>query len=529
MPEPIRMSSRSNPWVYLIGVPVGLSIGTLIACDFLISNYLHLEIGNLYILRRIPVPTIGPGPSFDFRVEEVPYLFSGTIIFLLIGLGILCSQFEQIWRQRFKFLIAFLVVGYQTKALIKLGGIDLGDVSVLLFLTIWLLHLLINEDRGFAISPTFFLVFTLFGATLFSAVNGRLPSLIWWRLEVKFLVLFVLLSYYLRDRETFRYFIKALIVMTTVSSVIGIIQEFLYLEMGMVFVGFVAKRDLKLMLEQTSLGPFLRVPAFFGTIQSFAITLAVVSTIVWYLILSPGLRVIQRRSLLYLSFSLLMVNLILTFSKGGLLGFLVASVLVLYLKKPSHALQITTAFASIMLIGMIGALLKPVLFWKTVDKVRAELSYGEVKLRAELLQLSLTESMRRHPWIGVGLGRGGKYTHNYFNWTAHNAFGVALAEVGLVGFLLYSLVFVVILSRLILSIILARDDETRAMGKFLLAGFVALLIHLQADPFFQLEFARLYWGMVEGFAAAALREHHVLPAAPVRAVVPWTFEERRSV
>jgi hypothetical protein len=527
-----RVSVQPSRWPQLVGVLLGLSIGSLITFDFLISNYLHLQIQHLHVLRRLPVPTLGPGPSLHHSVHEVPYVLSGVTIFFIIAMGIFFMNVEAIWRRKFKVLLTLVIVSYQTKALLSAGRLDISDVVLLMFLAVWVLHIFMNDDEELAFSPAFFLLLGFYGAMALSAVNGKFPSLVRLTLLGKNLIVFVLLAYYLRNREMFRYFIKVLVVMTAVSSVIGIVQEVLYLRYGILLVGHtnVENRHSFLFLEETSLGTFLRVPGFLGVLpQAYGNTLAVVSTIVFYLILSPELKVFNHRMLLYPIFLLVVTNLILTFSKGVLLGFMSATVLALYLRKPAFFIQISAAFAAILLIGAILAMLKPSILRKAMDRVEAEFSYKEGKIRAELGRLSLAETMRRHQFIGVGVELGKKYTHHYFGWPAHNAFILVLAENGLVGFLLYSALLALILVRLISTLLVVKDDESRSIAKFLLAGFAAIIIHLQFDPFQHLQFIWIYLAAMDGFAGACLRGHHLLPAASAGVLPPWVSRGQRSL
>jgi hypothetical protein len=42
------------------------------------------------------------------------------------------------------------------------------------------------------------------------------------------------------------------------------------------------------------------------------------------------------------------------------------------------------------------------------------------------------------------------------------------------------------------------------MAKMFLAGFIAFTLFYQAEPFFQMSFTWIYWGMMEGLAGATL-------------------------
>jgi len=125
----------------------------------------------------------------------------------------------------------------------------------MVLLAVWLPNVLMHERESVVLSPIFFLVLALTGTMLLSCVNGRLLSLrILAMQQTKTLMAFVLLGLLLQTWPLFRHFLRSLVVVTALSAAIGILQEILFMATGMLFVGSVESRTIRLLLEPTSFG-----------------------------------------------------------------------------------------------------------------------------------------------------------------------------------------------------------------------------------------------------------------------------------
>jgi len=80
----------------------------------------------------------------------------------------------------------------------------------------------------------------------------------------------------------------------------------------------------------------------------------VITTITFFLILAPEVRLFQRRRTLYVCLALMLPALALTFSKAAMAGFLVGSIASLYLRWPARSLQISGALTLAALLTILA-------------------------------------------------------------------------------------------------------------------------------------------------------------------------------
>ncbi|HEC84644.1 MAG TPA: O-antigen ligase domain-containing protein [Thioploca sp.] len=191
-------------------------------------------------------------------------------------------------------------------------------------------------------------------------------------------------------------------------------------------------------------------------------------------------------------FSLGVVNLVLTVSRGGYLALAVTLLLigVIYFKKLFIVRNIV-----IIVIGTV------VLFWVvlqtlgtggelfTLDKFQEHVtnafygaSYDE---RIETFDQAFI-AWREYPIIGVGIGGFGPYVarHPYYiphdGWRiVNNEFIEILAENGIIGLLLFMSVLFVLIVRSIKAIMVARDNYLRAIMVALLGVCLGIIIQYQ--------------------------------------------------
>jgi O-antigen ligase len=198
-----------------------------------------------------------------------------------------------------------------------------------------------------------------------------------------------------------------------------------------------------------------------------------------------------RNSYLFVLIILLGLNLVLTVSRGGYLGFaVVLAVLGIYYfrriftSKKILILLISAlaiAFIAVKLLGFGDAVNLEVFRGHVVNAFYGA-AYSE---RVETLQIAM-RGFSDHPWIGVGVGGFGPYAsvHPYVEpgdgWNIVNNEPVELlSEVGILGLLSFTIMFVVVLMRSIKVIKIAKDAYLKTLMIGLLAVFVGIFTQYQ--------------------------------------------------
>lgn len=132
----------------------------------------------------------------------------------------------------------------------------------------------------------------------------------------------------------------------------------------------------------------------------------------------------------------LAVGVLLTFSRGGFLGLIALSVVLL--RKLGRGRQIKTTLAAAFICGILlvvtpggyGGRLA------TIFNIEQDQT-GSAQERRKLMELAATIAIRR-PIIGIGMGNFHIYSHRELN--AHNAYLEIAAELGMAGLLAYLIV-----------------------------------------------------------------------------------------
>ncbi len=86
--------------------------------------------------------------------------------------------------------------------------------------------------------------------------------------------------------------------------------------------------------------------------------------------------------------------------------------------------------------------------------------------------------LSRHPLIGTGLAKASRYTANVHNWPVHNGFILAFVTAGIVGFTIFCLGFIYIISSLI-AIFREKDLIFKTLGLGMLGAMCSYLFAIQ--------------------------------------------------
>ena len=375
----------------------------------------------------------------------------------------------------------------------RLGAYEFGDTTIratqiLLVITglVWFLRLVWNRSYSFVRNPlliplSLFLVVAL--ASLTNTLNmGRSVTVFMYIIFTASLA-FVIPNLVITKKQLQKVVIVLLVSFVLVSG-FGLFQ----------FLGDMTGlpqevTGLREMYTNDILG-FTRIQSTAYEPLYFANYLLIPIAILFALFLA-GKNVIRSGWTIAL-FSLGVVNLVLTVSRGGYLA-LAATILlvgVIYFKK-----LFTVRNVAIIIIGAV------VLFWVvlqtlgtggelfTLEKFQEHVSnafYGaSYDERIETFDQAFT-AWREHPVIGIGVGGFGPYVsqHPYYipkeGWKiVNNEFIEILAENGIIGLFLFVGVLFVLIVRSIKAIMVARDNYLRAIMVALLGVCFGVIVQYQ--------------------------------------------------
>ena len=204
-----------------------------------------------------------------------------------------------------------------------------------------------------------------------------------------------------------------------------------------------------------------------------------------------GKSKIIRYSYLIFLMIFLGLNLVLTVSRGGYLGFgaILAVLGIYYFKRIFTSKRtpillivvIIIAYVAIQFLGL-GDTVNLEIFREHVVNVFYGASYSE---RVETLQIAMN-GFYQHPWIGVGVGGFGPFAsvHPYIQptdgWNIVNNESVELlAEVGILGLLSFFVLVGILIFRSIKAIQITKDSYLRAIMIGFLAVFVGISVQYQ--------------------------------------------------
>jgi hypothetical protein len=469
---------------------IGLFIGLLMASENHIIKILASFTPDVHSLRLFPF--------------EVPLIICllGTVIFVFV-LNINRINMLLI-EKREKVFIILLMAGLHTSGLLP-GKMDTSDLLFGAFTVWWLVNAFVNKSYRIVSGPLNFLNLALFTCAILSMINGGLSVLFRMLPMIKAMVICFFIIDIIRKKEWVVFFIKTLLVVTTISAITGIVQEIIFLLNGTIAFS-VDPKLLKFLFEPTPFGTFLRVPAYTG-MHLFLANYIVISLLLGlnaFLYLRD--RLTQREKLfLKVAMMIMSVALILTFSKTNMLGLTTGFTLSILIKWPQKVIH----FSMILLLVVVGSYYVPGLWDKVYNHIVSDIEIGgDIGLRVQLMRRGVEGFLYRYPLLGAGVGRGTEYTQDAFGWGTHNAFILAADDVGIFGFFVFLSLFVYAFIRIITTIPVTKNLDEKTILKALLAGFIAYTVNIQFQPDFLSYYTWIFLGLMEG-ATGLFRKMHL--------------------
>ena len=314
------LSRQKFPFITLF---IGIFLGLFVVLDPFITNIIVCKI-------ELTIPILNKN---IFKLY--PYEIS-SFLFLIIIISIYIKKLAAyIFLNSEKAFLVLYLIGVQTIALTRVGRIDSSEIIVIVFLLLFAVKYMVVHKKV-TVTP-FDLMNLLFTISVLLPTfnNGRLFDFLSTVLTVsKLLFIGFLLVTCIENKDNMIFFLKWFVIITGVSSVIAILQEIAYIVLGIPIVGFVDREALRLMIEPTSFGNFLRVPAFLGSYKAFTFFANTAALIIFNYFLYKKLLSIKRRSILIISFLLILISIFLTFSKDAYLALFIGLVLSVLIWRP---------------------------------------------------------------------------------------------------------------------------------------------------------------------------------------------------
>jgi len=249
--------------------------------------------------------------------------------------------------------------------------------------------------------------------------------------------------------------------------------------------------------EKTPVGNILRSSAFYPHPNAFGSFMASTAIVILYFILSPFYN--RRKRLLYIwMFIIIFIAALLSFSRSGWLGMVIALSFLPYLRYPSKWRLYTFILIVFLSLGMLTGLF-PYIYSTLSEK----LNPGAVEARFVGYGYAW-EAFKDSPLTGIGIYSFDTYPGNLLAGSAHSAPLQLLSEIGLFGFIFWYAISFLLIIRLILKLVKTGDPHMRTLLGAVTLGFLTYFVHVHFDV---LAFSSLLWLFVAwGESAIRLAE-----------------------
>lgn len=394
------------------------------------------------------------------------------------------------------FLFLYLLTQF-TISLHQMVKLDLSEFFLIVFLIAFFLRALNTNEKIITTKlDAFNLLFAI--SILFATTNTTVFVFVLSSITlIKFLIIPFLVVNLVYKENLLEFAVRWIIIFSTISAVFAIIQELVFLTTGTLLFVIPDQHWLKFLFEYTSFGTFLRVPALFDKYRIFNCYLLISMAFVFNLLLYKTDMRLKLKILYVFSFILMLVALLLTFSKDSILSLVLVVFLSTIVRHPfliiHGSVAILAFFLALHFFGLMDDLAN---FFSTMVTI------DEPHVRLQLAREGL-QGFMRHPWLGVGPGLGFRYTCHYFQWPAHNSFIQAADELGIFGLLAFSLLMGYVLFILIRVNLLVKNDFVGiALLRGLLFAFVSYFIGIQFHPMYIDKTNWLLMGMAQSAVLA---------------------------
>lgn len=203
----------------------------------------------------------------------------------------------------------------------------------------------------------------------------------------------------------------------------------------------------------------------------------------------------SKKMKLFLTFAIILMSsaLVLTLSRGGVLAFLIALIILFSrLLKPKTLIPLILV-ASVVVTVLLLNPLTIVLFERIFELGTSASVYSRINFYIDTWNTFL-----KHPITGVGIANLGYYSTFILPPTespsAHNIVLGALGEIGIVGSILYFTIFILLIKKVYLEYKFETNESLRLLRWGTISALLGGLIHTLVEPTLEgIQFSILFW------------------------------------
>jgi len=385
-------------------------------------------------------------------------------------------------------------------------GVSIPFTSIiLLFLYIlWLARIYLRKSSvkifpKVTIPFMFILIFS--GLSIFTAYNSAYVLAIFPRALTAFL-LFIYTANFLKSKEDKNFLIKCLAITVAFSGALGISQHIAGTSFNL---GFMGARDVQQVMDYSYLN-ISRVSGLLNQPNNFAYFLDGLLPIL--ILCALAFNGFKLRVLCYVSFSVGIVSLVLTFSRGGGIALIISLLVIFFFlfkknrEKRMHGFLVRFIVFGLIALFLIAPFLSRIIIRATKD------DYGAAYARIPMAQTAL-RVISKNPLKGVGLGNYKLAVPLYDSSphydkvggisVVHNMYFLMAAELGLPALFLFIWISIIIFRRGIRTIY-SEDIYKSFFTLGLISGLVGIYLHgFFEDVFFgghRFLLLSFLWGLV---------------------------------
>lgn len=405
------------------------------------------------------------------HLEESPYRISLLIFAALVLLSAVVKALTKLENYQAIFLV-LIVVSIQLGG-INAGPIDILDIMTLLAFLTWLMVILMNPSTEVVFPGLIFFGTALLIMDLpYMATMSITSFFIGFIKFSKTLLLAFMMVNLVRDEQTIRLVIRAMITIAVISALIGIVQSLLFLFSG---ISITLMDDLESAYKPTPIGYVLRASALCPSAQFLSVFLLItIPMVLWKLF-----DVKQGRSKQWMILVLVIIisGIILTWNFGAILA--ASSMILIFplLRWPRYAIHLVIGIILLAVIAYYTGLLELAYSYTMGDKG----VYKGVHLRHKLMLIGF-ETLERNSWMGTGLDGFSYFTQHIKGWPVHNSGIQSWVELGLPAFVVFIAMNLVILTQLLI-LGFKGDNHHQIRFRLLALGVIGLIQLMFSEPY----------------------------------------------
>jgi O-antigen ligase len=408
-------------------------------------------------------------------IEPLPFFL---IISIILAIYLFYYSFEAPF-----FLLNLLIFSILlgSLGLFKVSGksppvLVLDLVFVLVFFILFFKSIFhFNEFERFSLFSLFWIPFLIWGSLSLVIAYDKFRALLIWRSYFAGFISFSFAFFVIQKRSHVSFLIVALIIW---GLILAIIEFYILMQLGGLSSGIVGIFFKKNLLA-TTWGKSNYLATFFVLIIPIAIGYFLTQT--------------SRKAKLFSGFSLLFMfsALIFTLSRGGILALMIALGFLLFgVVRPRTMIPILIAFIAIALIVVLNPLTSVII--ERLSTVERSFSYmTRVNFYSDVWKMILN-----NPIVGVGLGNLGYHaqfklvTHS----SAHNIFLGLLGETGIIGAVLFFILFGKVVSKYIKDYITESNEHIKILRWAFISSLLGSFVHSLMEPNFEgYQFSIMFW------------------------------------